>query len=270
LRPENVTRSPPAPTELRSRGRDIIGDETLDHLATPSAGTTIPLFPCTSIEPTLEFYRALGFDVTGYTEPHSYGTARRGGVELHFTRLSMYGAKNAFGASLVFVDGVPRHHRDFADALRSKLGSLPVAGLPRITRLHPGQTRFMIFDPSGNMIVFIERSEASAYREHLPGLSPLAEALQNAVFLRDTYANDEAAAKVLDRALAENPSPAPIDRARVLAARAELAVALGDRERAWSLQVELAQVPLSTEERDGWREELDAAQKLERWLTVPG
>src|SRR5687768_17319222 len=161
----------------------------------------IPLLPCTAIEATVEFYRTLGFDVVFYTEPHAYGTARRGSVELHFTRLSMYGAKNAFGASLVFVDGVSAHHRAFADALRSRLGRVPVARLPRITRLHPGQTRFMTFDPSGNMVVYIDRSEASAYTPYAPGLSPLAQALASAVFLRDTYANDEAAAKALDTAL---------------------------------------------------------------------
>jgi hypothetical protein len=228
--------------------------------------SAIPLLPCTAIEPTLEFYRTLGFEVTFYTEPHSYGTARRGKVQLHFTRLSMYGAKNAFGASLVFVDGLSRHHRDFADALRSKLGKVPVAGLPRITRPHPAQTRFMIFDPSGNMVVFIDRSEASAYTPYAPGLPPLAQALANAVFLRDTYANDEAAAKALDTALERHLSAAPIDRARARAARAELAVALGD-PLALPLQQQLAGIPLSPEERARFREELQAAEALEHWLT---
>jgi hypothetical protein len=231
--------------------------------------TTIPLLPCATLEATLSFYQALGFDVTLESEPHPYGTARQGAVELHFSRLSMYGAKNAFGASVVLVDGVADYHRRFADGLRSKLGRVPVAGLPRITRLHPGQGRFTLFDPSGNMVIYVDRTESGGDWETVPGLSPLAQALGNAVFLRDTYCNDEAAAKALDNALERNPSASATDRARALAARAELAVALGNAEAARAVRVQLEQISLSGADRQRWQQELLAAEHLERWLTTP-
>jgi hypothetical protein len=230
------------------------------------AETTIPLMPCTSLEVTLDFYRKLGFEATHDTEPHPYGTARRGSAELHFTRLTMYGAKNAFGAALVLVDEVARHHRAFANALRSSLGKVPVAGLPRLTRLRPGQTRFAIFDPSGNLVMYIDRMDADAYTGWDGSGSALMQALGNAAFLRDTYYNDDAAARVLDVALERHPETPALERARVLAARAELAVAMGDAERSRALRIARDEISLSSEDRNRFQEELNAPEDLERWL----
>jgi hypothetical protein len=43
--------------------------------------TTIPLFPCGSLDETLAFYHALGFEVTyKLKEPYPYRTVRLGGV----------------------------------------------------------------------------------------------------------------------------------------------------------------------------------------------
>ena len=189
--------------------------------------SVIPLLPCASLDETLDFYQALGFEVTHQQrEPYLYAAVRRGQIELNFASLRVYGAKNAFGAYLVFVPEVGSYHRAFADGLRARYGSIPTAGLPRITRPRKGQTRFMVFDPSGNMVIYIDRDEPEgAYGEAEGQMSELAQAIGNAAFLRDTYANDEAAAKVLDGAIERHEAAAPLDRARALAARAELAVA---------------------------------------------
>jgi len=231
--------------------------------------TVIPLLPCNALAETLEFYRTLGFSVTHeQTEPYLYGAVRRGNVELHFASLRVYGSKNAFGASLVFVPAVAEVHRTFADALRAKYGKIPTAGNPRITRLQPGHTRFKVFDPTGNVLLYInqvepEWSDADSNEQQ----SPLLSALENAVFLRDTYANDQAAARALDLVLARHLEATPIERARALAARAELAVAMGEREIAESTRRELAAVVLTADERTQFHSELAAADELERWLT---
>ena len=78
--------------------------------------------------------------------------------------------------------------------------------------------------------------------------------------------DDAAAAKVLDVALAKNLSADLIDRARALAIRAELAVAMGDAERAKAIRAELQQIPLSDEDRRRYREELEAADELRKWI----
>jgi hypothetical protein len=231
--------------------------------------TTIPLLPCESRGETLEFYQALGFAITYHQEdPYPYGVVSRGGIQLHFSRLSVYGAKKAFGAYLVFVADVAPYHRAFADGLREKYGRVPTAGLPRISRLRAGHTRFKVFDPSGNMVILINRDEPEPdYEKGYDGLSEMEQAIENAVFLRDTYANDTAAANLLDNALKRYETSAPLDRARALAVRAELALALGEAERSRAIQSELAQLPLSEEDRQRYREELEAAETLERWLT---
>jgi hypothetical protein len=230
--------------------------------------STIPLFPCQSLEVTLEFYRALGFEVTHeQTEPYLYGAVRHGEVELHFSSLSVYGAHKAFGASLVFVSEIERDHQGFAGGLRTHYGKVPTAGLPRIGRLYKERTRFNVFDPNGNLLIYIDRREADAdYTWSDEGMSGLAQALDNAIFLRDTYANDKAAARALDIALKRFVDADPLDRALALAARAEIAVALGEMERAHAVRLELQQISLSAEERERYRDELEAAEQLERWI----
>lgn len=118
------------------------------------------------------------------------------------------------------------------------------------------------------MLIYINHDESDVeYGESDENLSGLARALENAAFLRDTYANDKAAARALDVALARHEPADPIDRARALAARSELAVAMGDAERAQAVRFELKQIPLSDEERARFRHELQAADELERWLS---
>jgi catechol 2,3-dioxygenase-like lactoylglutathione lyase family enzyme len=228
----------------------------------------IPIFYCKSLDVTLGFYEALGFEVTyRQAKPYLYAAVNCGQVNLHFSTR----AKNA--SCLVFVPDVSAYHEAFADALRTHYGRVPTAGAPRLTRLRPWHTRFRLVDPGGNELVYINQDEPDAdYDAYEATLSPLAEALDRAVFLRDTYTEDKAAARVLDLALARYPLDGgnSVDRARALAARAELAVALEDIERAQVMRDELAQIVLSDEERVRFSEELEASAVLERWITEAG
>lgn len=235
----------------------------------PPPESTVPLFPVAALAETLDFYEAIGFEVTyRQEEPYLYAAVQVGGIVLHFSKLSVWHAK--IGVSLVFVPDVGPYHRAFADALRAKHGRVPTAGVPRLTRLRAGQTRFHLFDPSGNILLFLNREEPDgSYEWHEGEQSRLASALENAAFLRDTYTNDKGAATVLDKALAQPGAGSPVERARALAARAELAVAMGDGERAHALRLELEQMPLTDDDRERYRDELEAADKLERWLTEP-
>ncbi len=237
---------------------------------TETSESIIPMFPCGSLNETLDFYQTLGFEVTHQQEdPYLYAAVRRGGVELHFSKLTMWHTKNA--VCLIFVPRVAPYHQEFADALRARYGKVPTAGLPRITRLRRGQTRFHVFDPSGNVLLYINRDEPEMdYSGYQEKQSRLASAIDNAAFLRDTYVNDKGAALVLDKALAQKEASDPIDRARAIATRAELAVAMGDAERARALRLELRLISLSDEDRDRFSHELQAADDLERWLTQSG
>ena len=220
----------------------------------------IPCLPCVSLEQTFPFYEMLGFEVTYRQKaPNVYGVVRRGDCELHFFGLKGLAPEDAFSTCLVLAPDVEGLHQTFADAMRRVLGKVPVAGLPRISRMRPGQTRFTVTDPAGNSVIFIKRGaeDQTAIEEYKkPGQTRLQRAISLAARLRDYKGDDVAAAKVLDTALAHPDLTDPFDRARALVARAELAIALGDRQHAIRLRAELEALPLSGTDRERLRNEL--------------
>jgi catechol 2,3-dioxygenase-like lactoylglutathione lyase family enzyme len=228
--------------------------------------TAIPMFPCASPDETLEFYQILGFEVTyRQTKPYIYLAVKRGGFDLHFYGRGKPGPQGGSATCLVMVDEVGPHHRAFAAALKEKFGRVPTAGLPRITRLREGQGRFTVVDPTGNSIIFIKRDEPKYEyfdKEKWAKLSPMERALETAANFRDMRGKDASAAKALDLALAKNPDAAPIERARVLAARVELAEAMGDPERAKSARAELDRIALTDKERERYRDEFQAMEAM--------
>ncbi|AKU93627.1 hypothetical protein AKJ09_00291 [Labilithrix luteola] len=228
--------------------------------------TTIPVLPCIDLDETLAFYRLLGFVVTHQqTRPNVYAALHREGAHLHFAGVKGIDPKKAFSTCLMIVPEVEELHALFADALRGAYGKIPVAGVPRISRMRKGQSRFTVVDPSGNSVIVIRRDgEAKdATKPSSKPLSRLGRALEQAILLRDFKNDDVGAAKVLDVALSKSEPCAPIERARALAARTELALAAGDRALARSLRNELSRLELTRAERAAISEELSAADRLE-------
>ncbi|MFY0569872.1 glyoxalase superfamily protein [Archangium lansingense] len=231
-----------------------------------TAETTIPILPCVAINETLAFYEALGFDVTyRQASPNVYAVVRRGGVELHFFVLKGLDPDASYSTCLVVVPEVESLHQAFAEGLKRAYGKLPHSGRPRLARLRKGQPRFNVVDPAGNWIRFVKREAPAAVSEE-GSRSRLAKALDAAAHLRDFKGDLEAAAKVLDVALARQEPSSEEDRVRALAARVELAVDLGDKERASAALTELRQRPLSDEARARLQEDLRAADEAERAL----
>ncbi len=227
---------------------------------------TIPCLPCVSLEETFPFYEMLGFEVTYRQKaPSVYGVVRRGACELHFFGLKGLVPKDAFSTCLVLVSDVEGLHQSFTRAMSQVLGKAPVAGLPRISRMKPGQTRFTVTDPAGNSVIFIKRGaedQAAGEEYKQPGQTRIQRAINTAARLRDFKGDDLAAAKVLDTALAHPGQTDLYDRARALIARAELAIALGDRQHAIALRAELETLRLSETERERLRVELQAADQV--------
>ncbi|WP_394835530.1 hypothetical protein LVJ94_01205 [Pendulispora rubella] len=227
--------------------------------------TTIPVLPCVSAPETLDFYRLLGFEVTHkQSAPYVYLAFRRDDVHLHFHGREGLKREESLGICLVMVDEVEPLHGEFAASLRGAHGRLPISGIPRIARFRKGQTRFTVVDPSGNSIIFIRRAADSKKKDKPAPTSRLARAINMAEHTRVSQNDDGLAAQTLDAALARNEPAPPIDRARALALRAELAVALGETKRLAALRAELATIDLSAEERERYRDELEAADALER------
>jgi hypothetical protein len=235
------------------------------------AVTTIPLLPCTAAEATIEFYAALGFDTSDrQTKPYLYMAFTLDDIGLHFKDSAPHldPGDELSGGCLVLVDDVTGYHRDFTDRLRAHYGHVPATGLPRLTRLRPGATRFCIYDPSGNCIVFINRQEPDIEYGGSSALSGLAKALDNVRIFRDFKNDDVLAVRALDTALRRHRDTAPrVDVARALADRLELAIALGDQSGAEATRAELDAMALTAEERELISTELRAIADLQRWLS---
>ncbi|QDV33337.1 VOC family protein [Tautonia plasticadhaerens] len=233
-----------------------------------SAEHAIPVFACASPDETPTFYQAIGFEMTHrQLKPYVYLAVKRGGFELHFVGGGKPNPRGESATCLVMVDAVEPHHRAIADALKASLGRVPTAGLPRISRLRKGQSRFTLVDPTGNSILFIARDEPEYEypdAEAWSKLSPMERALETAANFRDVRGMDAAAAKVLDLALTRDAGAPPEERARVLNTRVELALAMNDEGRARSAREELASIDLTDEERGQLRVEVRAVEEIER------
>ena len=211
-----------------------------------TAPRTIPALPSVSLDETLEVWSAIGYEVT-YTQraPSPYGVVARDGYELHFYGLKGLDPAAAHTTCLVMVPEVEDLHAEFSDRLRRFLGRSPAKGLPRISRMRPGQTRFTLTDPNGNSVIYIkygdkDEEEAQAYKD--PNLSELQRAIKLAGRLRDYHLDDHSAAKALDVALKRAQDERPEDVATALETRAELARAMEDQELALRLEAEAAAV----------------------------
>lgn len=237
-----------------------------------AAETTIPALPCVSLGETLPFYQLLGFQVTYQQKsPNPYAVVRRGGIELHFYGLKGLKPEEGYSTCIIVVPDVESIHAIFAAALRQEYGKLPITGFPKITRMRPGQSRFTLVDPAGNSLIFVKRENHGDEKpKSTEPESRLAQAIETAAQVRDNKCDDAMAAKILDAALARSEPQDPIERARALAARMELAVALNDPDRARALRDELGQITLSAKDRKLLRHELDAADRLEQALTPVG
>jgi hypothetical protein len=239
----------------------------------PQEETTIPALPCVTMEETLPFWQHLGYEVTYQQKaPNPYAVIHRGGHDLHVFGMKGLIPKENFTTCLIIMPEVEQLHQTFAQSLRAAMGRVPGTGLPRISRMKPGQTRFTITDPAGNSVIYIKRGDADAeaaeeYKK--ADLTRLQRATATAARLRDFHVDDAAAAKVLDKALAREESDSPIDRARALVARIELAVVLGELPRATECRAALDQLPLSPAERDSLAEELRRIDDLELSLANP-
>ena len=232
--------------------------------------TTVPLLPCTAPQSTVEFYETLGFDISDQqTKPYLYLAFRFDGAELHFKEAApgLDISHELTGGCLFFVDAVAEYHDAFSDRLRRRHGRIPTKGLPRIERLRPGQSRFQILDPSGNCIVFINRSEADIEYGGSTALSGLAKAHDNVRIFRDFKTDDELAARALDTALRRYRDTASrVDLARALADRVELAIALEDTEAEATAAAALEAMALTGAEREAIATELAAIARLRQWL----
>ncbi|MFC3199856.1 hypothetical protein ACFOET_19715 [Parapedobacter deserti] len=216
-----------------------------------SAWVTVPTLPCVAIEETLSFWEMLGFEITyKQTRPYQYGIVTRGGSELHFGRVKgMEASSNLYNGCLVMVPDAAEVYQEFTAVFKKRLGKIPHTGIPRISRMKPGTTRFTLTDVSGNSIIFIDSSAEEKDQETWEkaddkNQSPLQRAVAMAIRFRDYKEDEQAAAKTLDVALRKAKNEENTTIAEALIIRMDLAVFMDNSARASECSKLLSQLDL--------------------------
>ncbi|MFF3668056.1 VOC family protein [Microtetraspora malaysiensis] len=241
----------------------------MSEIAVRPNETTVPLMPCASVEETLAFYEALGFEATyKQSKPYVYLALRWSGFHLHFGPApeGLDPAREQSGGCLVLVDAVAPYHAAFVAAMRRVHGKVLSSGLPRITRYRPGASRFTLIDPSGNSIMFIQRDEpAELEYGGSKKLTGLAKALDNARILREFKNDDLQAFRALKSAVRRHGADAPVvERAIALCHLIDLATVLGEPTDPWA--ADLRGLELTSGDRQRIESELGHLAGIQEWL----
>ena len=224
---------------------------------------TIPILPCQTLPPLLDFYVALGFEVAfQQRSPNPYAVVVRGGIELQFFGMKRYEPAASFSTCYVRTDDVDGLYAAFRAGLKEAYGRIPTRGLPRLGPLKDmsyGMRQFLMTDPGGNCVRVGQPT--SEDQSHRPApKETFARALHQASLLADSKDDPAGAARVVDKVLATGEKPPDPLLVRLLVLRADVAVRLGDEEAATAALVRAQAVPLTGEQRDAAR---DALVRLE-------
>ncbi|MFF3646670.1 bleomycin resistance protein [Streptomyces sp. NPDC002564] len=228
----------------------------------------IPLLPCRTIQPVVDFYTALGFATTFLQKsPYPYAVVERGPVELQFFGMKEYEPEQSYSGCYVVTDDVDTLHGAFRAGLKEAYGRIPVRGLPRIGPLKDmsyGMRQFLMTDPGGNSIRVGQRiSEDQAHRPAPKGT--FARALHTADLFADSKEDLPGAAKIIDRALGlTGERPTPEQELRLLVLRGDLARRLGDDDLADRVLARAAALPLTDADRAAARDALARLAELTR------
>ncbi len=211
---------------------------------------TIPILPCISIEETLQFWQALGFDTTyKQTHPYQYGVVERGGHQLHFGRVKgMEAANNFYTGCLIAVPDAGDVYHEITQRLKQHFGRVPHTGIPRVSRMKPGTTRFTLTDVAGNAIIFVSRGEQDQEtweKAENKNQTKLQRAIAIAIRFRDYKNDDGAAIKTLDAALKRVDGENAMDIAEALTIRIELAESSDHPIKVAECKSRLAQLAIS-------------------------
>ncbi|MGW7283815.1 bleomycin resistance protein [Streptomyces sp. NPDC054844] len=227
---------------------------------------TIPILPCPTLQPVLDFYTALGFEVTfRQRSPNPYAVVERGGIELQFFGLRQYEPAESVSTCYVLTDDVDGLHAAFRAGLKAAYGRIPTRGLPRIGQLKDmsyGVRQFLMSDPGGNCVRVGQPTGEDPRHRPAPE-ETFARALHHASLLADSKEDPAGAAKVIDRVLRlPGERPTPVQTFRLLVLRADVAGRLGDEGTARTALADAAAVPLAADERKSVQDDIERLEEL--------
>jgi hypothetical protein len=227
---------------------------------------TIPLLPCRTIQPVVDFYTALGFETTFLQKsPYAYAVVERGAIQLQFYGMKQYEPTESHSGCYVLTDDVDTLYAAFRAGLKAAYGRIPTRGLPRIGPLKDmsyGVRQFLMTDPGGNSIrVGQPISDDPSLRPVPQGT--FARALHLADLFVDSKQDLPGAAKIIDKALDRTDErPTAEQELRLLVLRADVAQRLDDAELAERLLARAAALGLTAAEREAASDALTRLAEL--------
>ena len=178
------------------------------------AEKTIPLLPCQTIQPVIDFYTALGFEVTFLQKsPNPFAVVERGDIGLQFFGMKKYEPSESYSTCYILTDDVDRLYEAFRAGLKAAYGKIPSRGIPRIGPLKDmsyGVRQFLMTDPGGNCVRVGQPTSEDQHHRPAPK-ETFARALHNATLFADSKEDPAGAAKIIDRVLGlEDERPTPV------------------------------------------------------------
>lgn len=231
---------------------------------------TIPVFPCKAIDEQLDFYKALGFEVTyQQSKPNLYACVRHSFTELHFFVLKSLNPAEPYSMCYISVPNVDELYQQLIDSLKKTYGKTPTKGLPRISKVNnlTEDRRFNIVDPAGNRLMIGQRHTASALQEEYVVYNPdsnFAQVYKSAYRLAYAKEDPQAAARILDIAFAKKEPVTTVLRLNALVLRADVAIEMDDLSLAQLYLAEARQLSLTEEDHQEAATALLRAEELEQ------
>jgi catechol 2,3-dioxygenase-like lactoylglutathione lyase family enzyme len=222
-------------------------------------GRMYPIFPCADLDAAIEFYEAIGFTRTyRQVRPNPHAVVELGELGIHLGCFEGFDPENSYASVIVAVRDPDTLYRQFAEGLRRRYGRLPVSGIPRVTRprkRYGTVDGFSLVDVGGNWIRVSRMGDTEEATEHAEGGLP--RIVEVAGRMADSQGDVAGGLKTLESGLRRYPEAEPINRARALLFRAELAIRLDDTDLARSTLQELNALALPYDERAQLQDELD-------------
>lgn len=230
------------------------------------AEKTMPLLPCQTIQPVIDFYTALGFEVTFLQKsPNPYAVVARGDIALGFFGMKKYEPSGSYSTCYVLTDDVGGLYEAFRAGLRAAYGKIPSRGIPRIGPLKDmsyGVRQFLMTDPGGNCVRVGQPTSEDPHHRPAPQ-ETFARALHNATLFADSKEDPAGAAKIIDRVLGlEDERPTPVQLVRLLVLRGDVAWRLGDETTAVCALERATAVQLTDAEQESVRDDLARLEDL--------
>jgi len=203
-----------------------------------------PILPVPDLDEALTFYGALGFSVTYCQQrPNPYAVVALEDLQVHLSGIDGFDPSASVSSVIITVGDAGDYRDRFAAGLRSALGRVPEAGIPRLLRVRRKAgtaTGFSVVDTGGNWLRFYRADTPEETKE--TRRAGLGRVVDVAARQADARGRDSEAVTLLDNGIERYPDADPTEVVEALCYRAELLCRLhrpdaarADLERAASL-----------------------------------